>query len=199
MLKMARELIHTDPADENYTKTYSRLEKYEEISDRMEIEIGSYLNKVSEGRLSPEGKMRIAGMLRIISEIESIADGCFNVAKTLGRKNQIHVTFDESILKEIDKMFDLVSEAMANMLGILKEMETPDGALVVKAYNREREINNLRNKLRDENIYNINNQTYDYQEGIFYMDLIGEAEKLGDYMINVVEGVKHQFKPATTA
>ncbi len=199
MLGMARELIHTDPDDESYTKTYSRLEKYEEISDKMEIEIGSYLNKVSEGRLSPEGKMRIAGMLRIISEIESIADGCFNVAKTLGRKNQIHVKFDEPVLKEIDTMFDLVSEAMTNMLGILKEMETPDGALVVKAYNREREINNLRNKLRDANIFNINNKTYDYQEGIFFMDLIGEAEKLGDYMINVVEGVKHQFKTATPA
>ncbi|MDE6297096.1 MAG: Na/Pi cotransporter family protein [Muribaculaceae bacterium] len=199
MLKMARELIHTDPSDENYNKTYSRLEKYEEISDRMEIEIGSYLNKVSEGRLSPEGKMRIAGMLRIISEIESIADGCFNVAKTLGRMNQIKVSFDENVLHEIDSMFDIVSEAMANMLEILKEMETPDGSLVVKAYNREREINNLRNKLRDDNIFNINNNKYDYQEGIFYMDLIGEAEKLGDYMINVVEGVKHQFKPATTA
>ena len=196
MLTMARELIHMDPSDDKYTKTYSRLEKYEEISDKMEIEIGSYLNKVSEGRLSPEGKMRIAGMLRIISEIESIADGCFNVAKTLGRKNQIQVKFDEPVLKEIDTMFDLVSDAMANMLEILKEMETPDGALVVKAYNREREINNLRNKLRDGNIFNINNKTYDYQEGIFFMDLIGEAEKLGDYMINVVEGVKHQFKPA---
>ena len=197
MLRMARELIHTDPNDEKYTKTYSRLEKYEEISDRMEIEIGSYLNKVSEGRLSPEGKMRIAGMLRIISEIESIADGCFNVAKTLGRKNQIQVKFDEPVLHEIDAMFDLVTDAMTNMLGILKEMETPDGALVVKAYNREREINNFRNKLRDANIFNINNKEYDYQEGIFFMDLIGEAEKLGDYMINVVEGVKHQFK--TTA
>ncbi|MBD5328330.1 MAG: Na/Pi cotransporter family protein [Bacteroides sp.] len=196
MLGMARELIHKDPSDEDYTKIYSRIEKYEEISDRMEFEIGTYLNKVSEGRLSPEGKMRIAGMLRIISEIESIADGCFNVAKTLGRKNQIQVKFDESVLHEIDSMFSLVTEAMANMLNILKEMETPDGALVVKAYNREREINNLRNKLRDENIFNINNKTYDYQEGIFYMDLIGEAEKLGDYMINVVEGVKHQFKPA---
>ena len=196
MLGMARELTHMDPADENYTKTYSRIEKYEEISDRMEIEIGSYLNKVSEGRLSPEGKMRISGMLRIISEIESIADGCFNVAKTLSRKNQIQVKFDDKVLKEIDSMFDLVSDAMKNMLEILKEMETPDGALVVKAYNREREINNLRNKLRDANIFNINNKEYGYQEGIFYMDLIGEAEKLGDYMINMVEGVKHQFKTA---
>ena len=196
MLNMARELIHTDPKDDNFTTIYSRLEKYEEISDRMEIEIGSYLNRVAEGRLSPEGKMRISGMLRIISEIESIADGCFNVAKTLTRKNQNHVEFDKPVMHEIDQMFDMVKDAMTNMLGLLEEMENPESSKIVAAYNKEREINNLRNKLRDGNIFNINNKEYGYQEGIFFMDLIGEAEKLGDYMLNVVEGVKHQFKPA---
>lgn len=78
-------------------------------------------------------------------------------------------------------------------------METPDDSLIIKAYNKEREINNLRNNLRDSNIFNINNKEYGYQEGIFFMDLINEAEKLGDYMLNVVEGVKHQFRPATEA
>lgn len=198
MLGMARDMIHMNPKDDRYTATYSRLEKYEEISDRMEIEIGNFLNKVAEGRLSPEGKMRIAGMLRVISEIESIADGCFNVAKTLTRKNQNHVEFDESVLHEIDVMYDMVEEAMKNMLSILEEMEVPDGSKIVAAYNKEREINNLRNKLRDGNIFNINSKEYDYQEGIFFMDLIGEAEKLGDYMLNVVEGVEHQFKDVRT-
>ncbi len=196
MLNMAKSIIHLDEKSDEYTATYNRLEKYESISDRMEIEIGTSLNRVSEGRLSPEGKMRIAGMLRIISEIESIADGCFNVAKTMQRKNQNHVEFDESVLHEIDQMFDLVSAAMGNMLQLLKEMETPEGSRIVEAYNREREINNFRNKLRDGNIFNINNKEYGYQEGIFFMDLISEAEKLGDYMLNVVEGVKHQFKSA---
>ena len=194
MLVMARELIHLRDKDEKYTNLYSRIEKYEDISDRMEIEIGNYLNRVAEGRLSPEGKMRIAGMLRIISEIESIADSCFNVAKTLNRKNQVHVEFDESIMKEIDEMYDMVDGAMNNMLEILRQMETPEDANIITAYNKEREINNFRNRLRDDNIYNINNKVYDYQEGIFFMDLIGEAEKLGDFMLNVVEGVKHQFK-----
>ena len=196
MLNMAKSIIHLDEKSDEYTATYNRLEKYESISARMEIEICTYLNRVSEGRLSPEGKMRIAGMLRIISEIESIADGCFNVAKTMQRKNQNHVEFDESVLHEIDQMFDLVSAAMGNMLQLLKEMETPEGSRIVEAYNREREINNFRNKLRDGNIFNINNKEYGYQEGIFFMDLISEAEKLGDYMLNVVEGVKHQFKSA---
>lgn len=194
MFGMARDLIHLRENDEKYTKTFNRLEKYEEISDRMEIEIGSFLNHVAEGRLSPEGKMRVAGMLRIISEIESIADSCYNVGKTLARKNSNHVNFDQGVLHEIDSMFDLVSDAMQNMLSILREMETPEGSRIVTAYNKEREINNMRNRLRDGNIFNINNKKYDYQEGIFFMDLISEAEKLGDYMLNVVEGVKHQFK-----
>ncbi|MDE5651854.1 MAG: Na/Pi symporter, partial [Muribaculaceae bacterium] len=101
MLKMARQLIHIDEDEAEYTHLYSRLEKYEDISDRMEIEIGTFLNKIAEGRLSPEGKMRIAGMLRVVSEIESIADGCFNVAKTLNRKNQVHVEFDQGVINEI--------------------------------------------------------------------------------------------------
>ncbi|MDE6330754.1 MAG: Na/Pi cotransporter family protein [Muribaculaceae bacterium] len=197
MLKMARQLIHIDEDEAEYTHLYSRLEKYEDISDRMEIEIGTFLNKIAEGRLSPEGKMRIAGMLRVVSEIESIADGCFNVAKTLNRKNQVHVEFDQGVMKEIDLMFDMVESAMGNMLTILEEMETPEDSKIITAYNKEREINNFRNRLRDDNIYNINNKVYGYQEGIFFMDLIGEAEKLGDYMLNVVEGVKHQFKPAS--
>lgn len=199
MLGMARKMIHLKEKDEEYQPTFDRIEKYEEISDRMEIEIGTFLNRVSEGRLSPEGKMRVAGMLRIVSEIESIADGCFNVAKTLNRKNQIHVEFNEKVLKEIDRMYDLVSVAMKNVLGLLEELETPENSKIVAAYNKEREINNLRNKLRDGNIFNINNKEYDYQEGIFFMDLIGEAEKLGDYMLNVVEGVKHQFRTVPEA
>lgn len=196
MLKMAHSLIHLPADNQQYTDTYNRLEKYEDISDRMEIEIGNFLNHVAEGRLSPEGKMRISGMLRVISEIESIADGCFNVAKALNRQHSNHVSFAPHVLKEIDTMYDLVEGAMRNMLEILREMETPEDSRIIQAYNKEREINNLRNNLRDSNIYNINNKEYGYQEGIFFMDLISEAEKLGDYMLNVVEGVKHQFRPA---
>ena len=194
MLGMAQRLLHLDEKSEEYTKVYNRLEKYEEIADRMEIEIGNYLNHVAEGKLSPEGKMKIAGMLRIISEIESIADGCYNVGKTLNRKNQNHVKFNYSTMKEIDTMYKMVDDAMVNMMEILREMETPEESKIIASYNREREINNYRNKLRDANIYNINNREYDYQEGIFYMDIVGEAEKLGDYVLNVVEGVKHQFR-----
>lgn len=196
MLNMSRQMIHLDIKADDYSHLFSRIQKYEQISDRMEIEIGTYLNRIAEGRLSPEGKMRISGMLRIVSEIESIADGCYNVAKTVDRKNQNHVEFNDKVLHEIDNMYEMVGETMKNMLSLLDEMERPESSRIVEAYNKEREINNLRNKLRDGNIFNINNKEYGYQEGIFFMDLIGEAEKLADYMLNVVEGVKHQFKTA---
>lgn len=195
MLGMARQLIHTPERSDEYSKVYNRLEKYEEISDRMEVEIGNYLNHVAEGRLSPEGKKRVAGMLRIISEIESIADSCYNVSKILNRKAQNHVEFNEQVLKEIDVMYDNVGAAIDNMMLLLQEMETPEENIIINAYNKEREINNYRNKLRDANIYNINNKEYGYQEGIFFMDIINEAEKVGDYVLNVVEGVKHQIHP----
>lgn len=194
MITMAQTLVTEAPDSQPYIDNYNRIEKYEDISDRMELEIGNFLNKVAEGRLSPEGKKEIAAMLRIVSEIESIADSCLNVAKTLKRKNQARVKFDDWILAQIEGMFGLVDNAMDNMLVLLREMDAPDEIRVIEAYNREREINNYRNRLRDDNIARINDRKYNYQEGIFFMDLISETEKMGDYILNVVEGVKHRFK-----
>lgn len=199
MIGMAESMITSDPDSEEYQDTFNRIEKYEYISDNMELEIGQFLNKVAEGRLSQEGKQQTAAMLRIISEIESIADSCLNVSKTLQRKNQNKVKFDSWVLTQLEGMYRLVSGAMDNMLVLLREMDAPDEARVIEAYNREREINNYRDRLRDANISNINDHKYNYQEGIFFMDLIGEAEKLGDYILNVVDGVKHRFKEATPA
>ena len=194
MITMAQTLVTEAPDSQPYIDNYNRIEKYEDISDRMELEIGNFLNKVAEGRLSPEGKKEIAAMLRIVSEIESIADSCLNVVKTLKRKNQARVKFDDWILAQIEGMFGLVDNAMDNMLVLLREMDAPDETRVIEAYNREREINNYRNRLRDDNIARINDRKYNYQEGIFFMDLISETEKMGDYILNVVEGVKHRFK-----
>lgn len=199
MIGMAETLVGSDPDSQEYLDNLNRIEKYEEISDHMELEIGMFLNKVAEGRLSPEGKKETAAMLRIISEIESIADSCLNVSKTLRRKNQAKVNFDQWIQAQIAGMFRIVDAAMDNMLALLREMDAPDEARVIEAYNREREINNYRNRLRDDNISNINDHKYNYQEGIFFMDLISEAEKLGDYILNVVEGVKHRFKEEALA
>ena len=194
MLGMDEEIVRLKSDDPKYAEVYSRIEKYEDISDRMEIEIGNYLNKVSEGRLSPASKMRIAGMLRIVSEIESIGDCCYNVARTTKRKLQNNVKFTPGIHDEIDHMFGIAKRAMENMQDILKDMQAPDETKIIKAFNIEREINNYRNQLRDTNIANINNKVYDFQDGIFFMDIVGEIEKIGDMIINVVEGVKHQFR-----
>lgn len=194
MLDMAQNLVHTKEGSEEFNKLYSRLEKYEEISDRMEIEIANYLNRCAEGRLSNQGKQRIAAMLNIISEIESIADSCFGVAKILARKQEGHVAFNDEIYGNIDSMFAYVKKAMKNMMVLLEDLEDVREEDIIVSYNHEREINNMRNNLRVANIENINNRHYEYQAGIYYMDLIGDLERTGDYIINVVDTVKEWFR-----
>lgn len=197
MIGMAQTLIHTDHDSEEYAHLFSRLEKYEDISDRMEIEIAHYLNRCSEGRLSNEGKLHIAAMLRIVSEIESIADCCLGAGKILVRKNQAHVEFTETIYSNIDSMFLLVKQSMKLMLHMLKDPEHARDNEIISAYNKEREINNYRNQLRSGNIENINNRLYPYQAGIYYMDMVANLEKTGDYIINVVDAVKEQLRIKT--
>lgn len=194
MLDMAQDLVHTKEGSEDFNKLYSRLEKYEEISDRMEIEIANYLKRCAEGRLSNQGKQRIAAMLNIISEIESIADSCFGVAKILARKQEGRVAFNDEIYENIDRMFAYVKKAMKNMMVLLEDLEDVREEDIIVSYNHEREINNLRNSLRISNIENINNQHYEYQAGIYYMDLVGDLERTGDYIINVVDTVKEWFR-----
>ena len=194
MLSMAKELVHTPEKKEDFTKIFSRLEKYEDIADRMEVEIAEYLNRCAEGRLSNEGKHRISCLLRMVSEIESIADGCFSVAKAMVRKQQGNVEFPEVVYNNIDAMFGYVEEAMNNMMVLLKDVENARKNDIIASYNKEREINNLRAQLRTDNIENINNKIYEYQAGIVYMDIIGDLEKTGDYIINVVDAVKDQVR-----
>ncbi len=196
MLTMARDLVHTRDGSDEFVKLYSRLEKYEDISDRMEIEIARYLNRCAEGRLSNEGKRHIAGMLHIVSEIESIADCCMGAGKILLRKQQAGVTFTDGIYHNLDSMFDLADSAMQNMLLLLKNIENANMADINASYNKEREINNLRNQLRSANVENINNKHYEYQAGIYYMDLVSDIEKTGDYIVNVVDSIKAEYTHA---
>ena len=194
MMDMAQTLIHTKEKSEEFNKLYSRLEKYEDISDRMELEIAQYLNRCAEGRLSNEGKLRIAAMLGIISEIESIADCCMGVGKILMRKVESGVTFNEEIYTNIDTMYAYIKQAMAMMVSELSDIENVGERSIIDSYNKEREINNMRNTLRSANIENINSGHYEYQAGIYYMDIVGVLEKTGDYVINVVYTIKEQFR-----
>lgn len=194
MLAMAKELVHTKERSEEFNKLSSRLEKYEDISDRMELEIANYLNRCAEGRLSNEGKRHISAMLAIVSEVESIADACSGVGKILLRKQQGNVNFNEEIYHNIDIMFDYVQMAMDNMLLLLRNLENNNSEDIIASYNREREINNMRNTLRSANIENIKEHHYEYQAGIYYMDIVSTLEKTGDYIINVVDTVKNEFQ-----
>lgn len=190
MVGMAQKIVREKDNTEEFTRQFSRLEKYEEISDRMEIEIADYLSRCSEGRLSNEGKHRIASMLRIVSEIESMADCCYGIAKVLIRKRDANISFTDEIYDNIDSMFTAVEAGMSNEILLLRDIENADEKDIINSYNYEREINNLRNQLRTGNIENINEHHYEYQAGIYYMDIIGSLEKIGDYIINVVDEVK---------
>ena len=193
MHEMVHDLVHTKQGTEEFNKLFTRIEKYEEISDRMEVEIANYLNRVVDGRLSYDGKLRVSAMLNIVTEIESVADSCYNISRSLVRMEEAHASFTSDIYANIDIMMGYVSEALANMVLILRDIENVRDHDLMNSYNKEREINNYRNLLRADNVENINQKRYDYQSGIFYMDIICESEKLGDYVINVIEGVEHQF------
>lgn len=198
MINMAHELIHTQEDSDDFVKLYSRIEKYEDISDRMEIEIADYLNRCAEGRLSAEGKLHIAGMLRIVSEVESIADCGLGVGKIMLRKIDAKAKFNDAIYQHLDSMFALVKDAMTNMMELLQNFESPSSATINASYNKEREINNMRNRLRSANIENINERHYEYQAGIYFMDLISDLERTGDYIINVVDTMKEDFSKEVT-
>ena len=190
MLGMVKELVHTKTGTPEFNKIYSRIQKYEDITDRMEFEIGSYLNKVLDGRLSSQAKARVASLLSIISELESIGDSCNNIAKALVRKEEADAHFNEYNYANIDEMLRLVSEAMTNMLAVLSDIDNVTAEDLMRSYNKEREINNFRNACRTENIENVNQKKYPYKAGIFYMDIVCEAEKLGDFIVHVIDSME---------
>ena len=187
MLDMVKALFY-EKNEDAFLKTYSRVEKYESISDRMEIEIANYLTCVAEGRLSSEGKEEIRIMLRAVSEIESIADSCNNMARSIKRRNEFKSIFTDEQNHNVDQMLALTEKALHRMIEILKKSELVRDH-VNPPYNVENEINNYRNQLKIHNVEDINNKKYQYQDGVYYMDIIGEAEKLGDYVLNVVQAV----------
>ena len=188
MFGMVRTLLHTEK-DDDFNQVFSRIEKYENISDSMELEIANYLNKVSEGRLSSESKLQIRAMLREVTEIESIGDSCYNLARTINRRRQSNQDFIEKQYEHIHFMMKLADEALAQMIVVLDHPEHSEyqSIDVNKSFNLENEINNYRNQLKNQNIVDVNNKEYSYQMGVYYMDIIAECEKLGDYVVNVVE------------
>ena len=195
MFSMVRELLilsststgkKRDNQETEFNKLFSRVEKYENISDNMELEIANYLDQVGDAHLSDETKAKIRAMLREISELESIGDACFNMARTICRKfNGKEDHFDEKQYDRILQIMDLTDTALTQMNTLMSGRK--EAFDVNQTFNIENEINNFRNQLKSQNINDINNHKYTYAVGTIYMDLINECEKLGDYVVNVVE------------
>ena len=185
MFDMAKEIINTEKNDETFIKQFSRLEKYESIADKMELDISKYLEQVSDNHLSDITKAQIRRMLRIISEIESISDSCYNIARIINRKVSSQQEFSAEQYKHIHRMTSLIDQSLQFMDTLLScNHEQPD---VNPAFNLENEINNYRNQLKTQNIYSVDSHEYSYSVGTIYMDIINECEKLNDYIVNVVE------------
>ncbi|WP_262302350.1 Na/Pi cotransporter family protein [Segatella hominis] len=184
MFGMVKELLG-ETNDDKFVKLYTRIEKYEGISDNMEIEIAKYLDQVSDSHLSDETKAKIRAMLREISEIESIGDSCFNIARTLNRRIRGKEDFIPSQYEHMHQMMELTDNALTQMNITLVGHKGENDANL--SFNIENEINNYRNQLKSQNINDVNNHLYTYAIGTMYMDIIQECEKLGDYVVNVVE------------
>jgi len=185
MFGFVPELLKTED-EVKFNKLFSRIEKYENITDSMEMEIASYLSKVSKGRLSDASKSQIQKMLRQITELESIGDSVYNLGRTLNR-HRMHCqeAFTAEQTQHMLTMMQLVDDALDEMLRRIDQTTTKK--TIKTSVNIEHEINNYRTQLKNQNLHDVNAGLYDYQLGVFYVDFISECEKLGDYVMNVVQ------------
>ena len=191
MFGMVRELYKTED-DQSFEKIFERIVKYEDISDRMENEIARYLGQVGDAHLSDDTKEKIRAMLRQIGELESVGDSFYNLARILRRRREKKIDFTPEQVEAGTEMTRLVEEAMTRMNAALAgRREDVDLSASIEI---EKQINELRNTLRQRNVDNVNNHVYTYEAGTVFMDMISECEKTGDYVMNVLEarlGVDH--------
>ncbi|HBZ26752.1 MAG TPA: Na/Pi cotransporter [Rikenellaceae bacterium] len=173
---------------DSFDGIFSKLEHYEQITDRVELEIANYLNNISEGEISEESGRRLQAMYTIISEIESIGDSGYNIARILQRKKVYNSKFDPDMVKKLEHMLDLLDNAFKQMIFNL-ELGYKNLSNISGAEDAENSINEYRNHLKEEHLLNLENNVYNYQTGVFYMDVIAECEKVGDYIINVSEAI----------
>ena len=176
--------LYGEQDETQFTKIFSRIEKYEGICDRMEYEIAQYLNNVADGRLSDQSKHEVHKMLRIVSELESVGDANYNLSRYIKHKHENKIQYTEYQDKNVEMMMYLLSGAETKMERV---NITQDEFLEMT--NMENEINNFRDELKMQNMQHITDKEYDYTTGVNYMDIILELEKMGDYIINVEEAV----------
>ena len=189
MFGMVKTMIATDKEAE-FSKEYERVNKYEGITDKMEIEIANYINKVMEaGGLTPESKRKMLKMLKLVSELESIGDSCNNLGRTLSHKREKKLEFTDEQQGNIDKMLGYIDKALDNMIYMLNNTDKKFD--LSKTYEIEKDINTYRKMLKERSIQDINDNKYSYELCVSYMDFINECEHLGDYIINVVQATNY--------
>ncbi len=176
----------TDP--EKFDALYKKLEHYEQVTDRIELEIAKFLNEVKDGVISDESGRRIQAMYKIISELESVGDSGFNIARILQRRNIHNMKFDEQMIKKLNYMIELLESGFDAMIFNLKKGYTQIND-IANAQDIETDINEYRNNLKEEHLLNLENKTYNYLTGVYYMDLVNECEHVGDFMINISEAI----------
>lgn len=184
MFGMIQDMLNERDSD-RIEEIYQHIEQEEDVSDEAEITIARFLEQVSDGHLSDESKMKVRQMLREIGEIESIGDSCYRLARTILRRHQQGREFDERQSQHLNEMTALCDNALTQMNLVLDHrLEDLD---LKQSYYYENQINSMRDKLKSDNAKAVDEHQYDYALGTAFGDLVGELEKLGDYVVNVVE------------
>lgn len=185
--------IVEEKASDKFDELDKKLVKYEEISDRIEYEIASFLNDVSKEKVSETTSVKIKAMYKIIGELESLGDSGSAISRILSRRNAHKKTFDEDTIKKLQEMIGLVDCAYEVMIENLMKAKKSSVEDIANAYNAENHINDLRNKLRDREIESIETGEKNYQTSVYYMDIVNELERMGDFIINISEDLTKSF------
>ena len=168
-----------------FTELFTRIEKEEDMTDRLELEIARYLEQVGEGHLSDDTKMKIRQMMREVSELESIGDACYNLARMMRRRQQQGYELSSELILKVQSMMALCDKALEQMCNMMHGH--PSKHNIHETYQLENNINQMRDRLKSDNIRDVNDRKYSYTVGTLFGDMVGELEKLGDYVVNVVE------------
>lgn len=191
MLALTQQFINMPQQGEGFSHAFSRIEKYEKITDRLELEIVRYLNSMDKSNISERVAARIRSLFKVVDELESIGDSCYNLARTVSRRRDVGVSFLKMQQNGIDRMLSESGYFMEMMVQLMHKNELSASDLT-RVYNQEDAVNSLRNQLRDQNISNVQNGYYTYQSGVLYMDIVNGCEKLCDYIVNVLEALAEQ-------
>lgn len=191
MFRLTTDFIHMSEEHDEYTHTYSRLEKYEKITDRLEMEIVKFLSKIDKSSVSEHIATRIRALYRMVDELESMGDACYSIARSIMRKNEHKIELTPAQSSNIDTMLAHVSSAMDEMVVLLQKTELIQED-IDRSYRIQDTIRQTRSALRDQNIIDIKAGLYSYSSGTLYMDIVNRMSDMSDYIINVIEAQAEQ-------